>query len=124
MVAVVNGKEVVAHAGDTIIVEANEDHSFINGSSTEPLVAKFWYEPALNTEWMLQTLGEDAMKNGGDWEKVPLLTMIYVMYKMRHEYRLSGIPVWLQNILFGMGAAIAKWTGAAKKIQLPISSVG
>ncbi len=119
MVAVVNGKEVMARAGDTIIVQANEDHSFINGSTTEPLVAKFWYEPALNTEWMLHTLGQDAMKNGGDWEKVSLLPAMYVMYKMRHEYRLSGIPVWLQNIVFGIGAAIAKWTGAAKKIQLP-----
>lgn len=119
MVAVVNGKDVIAHAGDTIIVQVNEDHSFKNGSTTEPLVAKFWYEPALNTEWMLHTLGADAMKNGGDWDKLSILPAMFVFYKMRHEYRLSGLPVWFQNIMFGFGAAIATWTGAAKKIQLP-----
>ncbi len=121
MVAVVNGKEIVANAGDTIIVQAGEPHTFKNGNSTEPLVAKFWYEPALNTEWMLQTMGEDAMKNGGDWAKVSLLPTMHIMYKMRHEYRIAGMPTWLQDVLFGMGAAIAKLTGSAQKVQLPES---
>ena len=119
MVAVVNGKEMIANAGDTIIVHADENHTFKNGSQTEPLVAKFWYEPALNTEWMLQTLGEDAMKNGGDWDKMSVLPAMYIFYKLRNEYRFAGMPVSLQNILLGIGAAIAKLSGAAKKVNLP-----
>lgn len=121
MIAVVNGQEIIVNAGDSVIVQPNEDHTFKNGSQTEPLVAKFWYEPALNTEWMLQTMGEDAMKNGGDWAKVSLLPAMFMMYKLRHEYRIAGMPVWLQNILFGIGAGIAKLTGAAKKVTLPAS---
>ncbi len=120
MIAIVNGKEVIVHAGQTILVQPDEDHTFKNGSQTEALVAKFWYEPALNAEWMLQTLGDDAVKNGGDWAKVSLLPAMYIMYKMRHEYRSSGMPVWLQNLIFGTGAAIATLTGAHKKIQLPV----
>ena len=119
MVAVVGGKEIVANAGDTIIVQAGESHTFKNGNSTEPLVAKFWYEPALNTEWMLQTMGEDAMKNGGDWAKASTLPAMYIMYEMRREYRFAGMPGWLQDALFGLGAGIAKLTGVAKKIQIP-----
>ena len=119
MVAVVNGAAIVVNAGDTIIVKPGESHTFSNGSTTEPLVAKFWYEPALNTEWMLQTMGEDAMKNGGDWAKMSLLPAIYIFYKMRREYRLAGMPGWLQDVLFGLGAGIARLTGAAKKVHLP-----
>ncbi len=119
MVAIVNGKEIIVNAGETVIVQPDEDHTFKNGSQSESLVAKFWYEPALNTEWMLQTLGDDAVKNGGDWDKVSPLSAMYLMYKMRHEYRYSKMPVWLQNILLGIGAGIAKLMGAHKKIQLP-----
>ncbi len=121
MVAVVNGTAIVANAGDTVIVKPGESHTFKNGSSTEPLVAKFWYEPALNTEWMLQTMGEDAMKNGGDWDRASLLPTLYIMYKMRREYRFAGMPAWLQDVLFGIGTGIARLTGAAKKVQLPES---
>ena len=119
MEAVVNGKKVVANVGETIIVQAGEPHSFKNGSETEPLVAKFWYEPALHTEWMLQSLGEEAMKNGGDWAKVSPLSAMFLMYKMRHEYRVAGMPGWAQDLLFGFGAGMAKLTGAAKRISLP-----
>jgi len=121
MIAIVNGKEVVAQAGETILVQPGESHTFINGSATEPLVAKFWYEPALNTEWMLQTMGEDAMKNGGDWDNMSILPALYMFYKLRHEYRFAGMPYWLQDVIFGIGAGIAKMTGAAKKVSLPES---
>lgn len=119
MIAIVNGKEIIANTGDTVLVQAGETHTFRNGSSTEPMVAKFWYEPALNTEWMLQTMGEDAMQNGGDWAKIPLLPVAYLMYQMRKEYRIAGMPYWLQDALFGLLASIAKLTGASKKYQLP-----
>lgn len=119
MVAIVNGKETILHAGQTILVHPDEDHTFKNASQTEELVARFWYEPALNTEWMLQTLGDEAVKNGGDWSKAGLLPTLYIMHKMRWEYRLAGMPVWVQNLMFGAGAAIAKLTGASKRIQLP-----
>lgn len=119
MIAKVNGKELIANVGDTVLVQAGEAHTFKNGSDSEALVAKFWYEPALNIEWMLQTMGEDAMQHGGDWANVPLLPAGYLMYKMKDEYQMAGIPGWLQNALFGLIAGIAKLTGASKKYTLP-----
>lgn len=121
MIAVVNGKEIVVNAGETIVVKPGEAHTFRNGKADEALVAKFWYEPALNTEWMLQNLGEDAMKNGGDWDKMSVLPAMYIFYKLRREYRLAGMPYWLQDIIFGIGAGIAKLTGAGNKVSLPPS---
>jgi len=44
---------------------------------------------------------------------------MYIFFKMRREYRLAGIPFWLQDAIFGIGAAIARLTGSAKKVQMP-----
>jgi hypothetical protein len=119
MIAIINGKEIIANTGDTVLVQAGEAHTFRNGSNSEPMVARFWYEPALNIEWMLQTMGEEAMQNGGDWAKVSLFSTAYLMYQMRKEYRIAGMPHWLQDALLGLLASIAKLTGASKKYQLP-----
>jgi mannose-6-phosphate isomerase-like protein (cupin superfamily) len=121
MVIIINGKESVLKQGEQAIVKAGELHTFKNGSKTEVLEAKFWYEPALNIEWSLQVMGEDAMERGGDWNNVSLLPAMYVMYKLRNEYRLGGMPYWLQDVIFGIAAFFAKITGADKKFPLPDS---
>lgn len=119
MLAVVNGKETTANVGETVVVQPGETHTFRNGSDTEPLVMKVYFEKALNIEWMLQTMGEEAMRKGGDWDKISAPLMMYIFFKMRREYRLAGIPFWLQDAIFGIGAAIAGLTGSAKKVQMP-----
>ena len=119
MVAIINGKETLLKKGETVIVKAGEAHTFRNGSNSEELVARFWYEPALNMEFMLQTLGESAMENGGDWAKAPILPTMYLLYKAREEYRIAGIPFRLQDVLLGAFAGLAKLTGVHKKISLP-----
>ncbi|MDX1913848.1 MAG: cupin domain-containing protein [Saprospiraceae bacterium] len=122
MIARVNGVTHTAHPGETILVQPGESHSFINGSATEPLVAKFWYEPALNTEEMLQVMGEEAMRRGGSWEKMPLLPCMHLFFLMRREYRFSGIPHWLQDVIFGFASALARVTGAARKMPMHLSA--
>ena len=92
----------------------------VDGQTTRleaaPMVARFWYEPALNMEWMLQTMGERAMARGGAWKNVPLLVAAYMLFMMRKEYRLGGMPFWLQDVLFGLLAGVAVITGQAKKV--------
>jgi len=122
LVILINGKNQVLNKGEKIIVKAGEAHSFKNMNRNKKVVARFWYEPALQIEWMMQTIGEDAMANGGDWKNAPLLPVIYVMYKMRGEYRFAGIPFWLQDLIFGFLATIAKITGIYKKYDLPIGN--
>ncbi len=121
MIAKVEGKDVLLKAGKKIVVKQGESHTFKNGSSNEKLVARFWFEPALNMEWMLQTFGEEAMKRGGSWANAPVLQMLYCMYKMRKEYRIAGMPFGMQDVLFGFFAWLAEITGEAKKINLPDS---
>lgn len=100
MIAIVEGKEVSVKAGETVVVKPGEAHTFKNGSVTEKMVAKFWFEPALNMEWMLQTFGEEAMKRGGSWTNALLLQMFYCMHKMKKEYRVAGMPFWCGVRLF------------------------
>ena len=119
LVVTIGKKEVTLGPGESTVIRSGEAHNFRNASSTERVEAEFWYEPALNIEWMLQSMGESAMENGGDWKKMPVLPAMYLMWKLRREYRLAGMPYCLQDALFGIGAGIARLTGAHKRWPLP-----
>ncbi|MBL0126724.1 MAG: cupin domain-containing protein [Flavobacteriales bacterium] len=119
MTMTVEGKEITLGPGDSAVVRSGEKHTFRNGSSKEGVDAEFWFAPALNCEWMLQSFGEAAMDKGGDWKYMPALPAVYALWRMRKEYRLAGMPFWLQDVMFGMGAFIARLTGAHKRWPLP-----
>lgn len=119
LIVTIGKKEVTLGPGESAVVRSGEVHNFRNASSTERVEAEFWYEPALNIEWMLQSMGDTAMERGGDWNKVPVLSAIHLLWKMRREYRLGGMPFWLQDLIFGAGAGIARLTGAHKRWPLP-----
>lgn len=119
LILILNGKEITLQKGDVIVVKRGELHTFKNASTTNIVEARFWYEPALRLEWMLQTLGEDAMENGGDWKNASLLSSMFIMFKLREEHRMGAIPIWLQDIIFGIGAAVAVLAGSHKKLDLP-----
>jgi mannose-6-phosphate isomerase-like protein (cupin superfamily) len=121
LVLVADGRSVTLRAGESFLVAAGEAHTFRNGDKATPVVAKFWYEPALNIEWMLQTMGELAMERGGDWSKMPLLPAAYILFLLRKEYRLAGMPFWAQDMLFGFLAGVARVTGQARRVERPIS---
>lgn len=123
MVLTAGGRTVTLRAGESLEVRSGEAHTFRNGDQDTAVVAKFWYEPALNTEWMLQTMGGWAVARGGDWKNMPLLPATYLLFLLRKEYRLAGMPFWLQDILFGLLAGIAVITGQAKKVGRPVHVV-
>ncbi len=120
LVLVAGGKSVTVRAGESFLVLAGELHKPRNDDKTTPVVAKFWYEPALHTEWMLQTMGECAMERGGDWRNVPLLHAACIVFRLRGEYRLAGMPFWLQDLLFGILTVVAHITGQAKRVGHPV----
>ena len=124
LVVVAGGRSVTLRTGESLVVAPGEAHTFRNGDKTTPVVAKFWYEPALNIEWMLQRLGEWAMDRGGDWKKVPLLSGAYVMFRLRREYRLAGMPFWVQDVLFAVLAGVAYVTGHARRATYPVNNDG
>ncbi len=119
LVLTVDGRTVTLRAGESCEVRAGEVHTFRNGDLRTPVVARFWYEPALQTEWMLQTMGGWAAARGGDWKRVPLLPTAYLLFLVRKEYRLAGLPFWLQDAVLGVLAGIAVITGQARGLRQP-----
>ena len=115
MLVTLHGEEATLEPGDSVVVQAGEVHTFRNGSDTSELVVRFWYEPALRLEWMLQTMGEMAMERGGAWKNVPLLEGGHILFAMRSEYRFAGWPFWLQDVVFGLLAGLAVLTGRARR---------
>lgn len=122
MVLKAGGRTVTLRAGESFEVRAGEAHTFRNGDQDTAVVARFWYEPALNTEWMLQTLGGWAVARGGDWKHVPPLPAAYLLFLLRKEYRLAGMPFWLQDVVFGLLAGIAVVTRQVRGLRYPESS--
>lgn len=119
LVVTIGKKEVILGPGESTLIRSGEVHNFRNASATDRVEAEFWYEPALHVEWMLQSMGESAMEKGGDWKKVPVLSALHLLWKLRKEYRLGGMPYWLQDVIFGLSAGIARLTGTHKRWRLP-----
>jgi quercetin dioxygenase-like cupin family protein len=122
LVAMVDGQEHTAEAGQTVVVQAGQAHTFANGSETEPLVFRATFEPALNFQWALTELAKSAIRAGGSWANLPLPELAYILRQVRDEYRVAGIPFVLQDVLFGLLARVAELQGRAKEIA-PMSEV-
>jgi len=120
----VDGEEHVLGPGNKIIARAGQVHTFKNGSSSEPVIVNIYVEPALNFRWFIRESARLANENGGSWDDLSLLHGGYLLFKFRDEYRLGGIPFFLQDILFGLLAGVAKITGHTKSISpLPFQKV-
>lgn len=115
----VGGRSVTLRPGESLVVAGGEAHTFRNPDAGMPAVARFWFEPALNIEWMLQCMGELAMEGGGDWKDVPLLSVASILFRLRKEYRLAGMPFWLQDVIFGVLAGVARMSGHARHAGQP-----
>ncbi|TVP98074.1 MAG: hypothetical protein EA359_18755 [Balneolaceae bacterium] len=112
----VDGEEHVLGPGNKIVTKAGQVHTFKNGSSSEPVIVNIYVEPALNFRWMIRESARLANERGGSWDDISLLHGGYLFFKFRDEYRLGGIPFFIQDILFGLLAGVAKITGHAKSI--------
>jgi quercetin dioxygenase-like cupin family protein len=116
LAATVDGQAHTAEAGQTLVVQAGQAHTFVNGSETEPLVFRATFEPALNFQWALTELAKAAIRAGGSWGDLRLPELAYILRQVRDEYRVAGIPVVLQEILFGLLSKVAVLQGKAKEI--------
>jgi Cupin domain len=113
-----NGQDYTLKSGNRKEIIKGQKHTYFN-ATTENVTVKFGYEPALNIQFMLDIMEKGEAKNGGNWNKFPILETGYLLYNLRKEYRLANIPFWFQNIVFGILSTIAKLTGVSKKIELP-----
>jgi mannose-6-phosphate isomerase-like protein (cupin superfamily) len=118
MIVTVSKKVLTIAAGQSLVVNAGQVHTFRNESSYAALELKATYEPGLNIEWFLTQMAELAMRNGGNF---PVIESGFVLYQARDEYRLGGLAFWVQDLVFGGMAMIAKITGKSKRFQ-PLDS--
>jgi hypothetical protein len=61
-------------------------------------------------------MARSAIRAGGSWKDAPLLEVAYLMHQVRDEYRLAGMPVLVQDLLFGLLARVAVLLGKTKEI--------
>jgi mannose-6-phosphate isomerase-like protein (cupin superfamily) len=111
-------KIFVLKEGEKIQIEKGQAHTYFNDTN-EKVEARFTYEPALNIQWMLDTLESNDKKNGGDWNRIPIFETGYILFNLRDEYRLAKLPFWLQDVFFGTISTFAKILGISKKIKFP-----
>jgi mannose-6-phosphate isomerase-like protein (cupin superfamily) len=116
LIAIVDGRERTLEAGETVVVEAGQVHTFANTSPTEPVAFHGTVEPALHFQWFLGEMARAAIRAGGSWKDVPLLEVAYILHQVRSEYRLAGMPILVQDLLFGLLARAAVLLGKTKEI--------
>ena len=117
MVAVVDGVEHTVEEGERLIVQAGQAHTFGNASETGELVVRGAVEPGLHFQWFLTEMANAANRGGGSWDDMPLLDAAYILFAVRREYRLTAMPGFVQDIVFGMLAGVALLAGRARRIN-------
>ncbi len=106
-----DGKEIVARAGDTVIVPAGISHRFWNGGDTE---ATFVCEvrPALQFERLLETMVERAADGKTNRKGMPNPLRLAVIADAHFDdVRLPFPPSWVQKAGLAMGAPIGRLLG-------------
>jgi len=118
MLATVDGVEHALGPGEEVLARAGQVHSFVNGSPDEPLVFRCTVEPALNFQWFLTESAKSAIRTGGGhWKKASLLEAAWILHQIPGEYRLAGMPAFVQNLLIGTLARTATALGRTKNIE-------
>jgi len=106
-----DGKEIVARAGDTVIVPAGVSHKFWNTGETE---ATFVCEvkPALQFERLLETMF--ALANDGKTNRKGMpnpLRLAVIANDHFEDVRLPFPPAWVQKAGLAMGAPLGRLLG-------------
>ena len=107
----VNGKEIVAGPGETVVVPAKSSHKFWNAGETE---AVFVCEvrPALQFERLLQTMF--ALANDGKTNRKGMPNPLRLAVIARANFdtvRLPLVPGWMQRTALAAGAPLGRLLG-------------
>lgn len=118
MIGRIKGEEDVhLGPGEKLVVPPGITHSFTNGSTDEPLVIRGIVEPALDFQWYLSEAAKSAIRNGGSWKDMPLLEAGHLMWISRDQQRISGLPFFIQDVIFFVLSVLARLLGKAKNIS-------
>lgn len=105
------GRVKVLMAGDTLEVPANTHHSMWNASCAKTVV-NWKVEPALSTEYFLETGMGLAMQGKVNQKGLPSIWQTALLAeKYQNVFRLAKTPYVLQRAVFSMLGPVAKWKG-------------
>ena len=107
-----NGKKVVAHAGDTVVVEPGDVHRFKNvGAYEARFVAKV--TPALEFESFLETMFALAADGKTNRKGMPMNPFRLAVIAKAHfdTVRLPFPPMWMQAAGLAVGCPLGKALG-------------
>ncbi len=120
---ILDGREIIAADGDTVVVAAGIPHAFGNIGEGEALV-RVEMRPALNTEGFFETyfgLAQDGRLDP-DTKMADLLQTAVTLYTFRSEISLPHIPSFIQKLLFGMLAPIGRLCGRRAPYPYPYAA--
>lgn len=101
----------VYHAGESFIVPPKVIHSMWNSSDEETLV-HWTVTPALKTAQLFETLATLArLGKTNDKGSPGLLQAALTIPYFSDEIRLTSPPAWLQKLIFGLPAPLARILG-------------
>ena len=107
----VDGKKVVARAGDTVVVEPGTAHTFWNSG---PVDARFRCEvrPAFQFEQLIETMFSLAQEGKTNKKGLPNPFRLAVIANAHFDdVRLPFPPQWLQKLGLAMGAPVGRALG-------------
>jgi len=118
MIGRIKGQEDKAIGpGESFVIPPGVVHTFYNGSNDEPLKTRITLEPALHFQWFMTEAAKVAIsKNRSRNDASVLPEMAYIMWKCRDEQRIGGMPVFIENMIIGTLAFIARISGKTKNI--------
>jgi len=105
------GKEIVAGAGETVVVEPGTPHKFWNAGDT-PARFRTEVRPALEFERLIETMF--ALANDGKTNRKGLPNPLRLAVIARHHFddvRLPFPPVWMQRLGLALGAPLGRLLG-------------
>ena len=106
-----DGEEIVAGPGETVIVPAGSSHKFWNAGETEAVFVTE-VRPALQFERLLETMF--ALANDGKTNKKGMpnpLRLAVIANAHFDDVRLPFPPAWMQKLGLAMGAPLGRALG-------------
>ena len=106
-----DGEEIVAGPGETVVVPAGSSHKFWNAGETEAVFVTE-VRPALQFERLLETMF--ALANDGKTNKKGMPNPLRLAPIAKHHFddvRLPVIPQWMQKLGLVMGAPVGRLLG-------------
>lgn len=98
----VNGKLITLMIGDTLHIKPNEPHAMWNTSGSK-VVVNWQVRPALNTEYLLETVTGLANDGKTNADGIPdILQMAATMPKFGSVFRLAKPPFLMLKIIFSV----------------------